>query len=358
MSEQQRKRRTAAMASEEDTAEDEEELVHTQQEQTQQIIQTGGITTTKGRHTIHCLTIVGQVEGHYILPPQNKTTKYEHVIPQLVAIQENPEIEGLLIVLNTVGGDVEAGLAIAELVSGMRKPTVSLVLGGGHSIGVPLAVSAKVSFIAPSATMTIHPVRMNGLVLGVPQTLSYFDKMQERIVRFVVDNSNISNDAFRKLMMQTGELVMDVGTVLDGQEAVKCGLIDHLGGLSDAVECLYDLIEKEKSPRSKTGSRAKKPPSPAKKPGSVKKQPAVASPRAIAQLEGEKRPRGRPRKAASPAASAAEVTDSASWISQSEATYSGELPYPPLPNDKNPHISTQNKHTIESGDSSSGPKGR
>jgi len=169
MSEQQRRRRAATMSSEEDTAENEEETADIQQEQTDQIIQTGGITTTKGRHTIHCLTIVGQVEGHYILPPQNKTTKYEHVIPLLVAIQENPEIEGLLIVLNTVGGDVEAGLAIAELISGMRKPTVSLVLGGGHSIGVPLAVSARVSFIAPSATMTIHPVRMNGLVLGVPR---------------------------------------------------------------------------------------------------------------------------------------------------------------------------------------------
>jgi ATP-dependent protease ClpP protease subunit len=188
---------------------------------------------------------VGQVEGHYILPPQNKTTKYEHVIPQLVAIQESPEIEGLIIILNTVGGDVEAGLAIAELVSGMRKPTVSLVLGGGHSIGVPLAVSAKKSFIVPSATMTIHPVRMNGVVLGVPQTLSYFDKMQERIVRFVEDNSAITRDKFRELMMNTGELVMDVGTVLDGQSAVDAGLIDYLGGLSDAMECLADLIERE-----------------------------------------------------------------------------------------------------------------
>ncbi len=227
------------------------EMVDQQNAETQQIIETGAVTPTKGKYVIHCLTIVGQVEGHYILPPQNKTTKYEHVIPQLVAIQENPEIEGLIIILNTVGGDVEAGLAIAELVSGMQKPTVSLVLGGGHSIGVPLAVSAKKSFIVPSATMTIHPVRMNGVVLGVPQTLSYFDKMQERIVRFVEENSNISSKQFRHLMMNTGELVMDVGTVLDGQQAVERGLIDHLGGLNDAIECLYDLIEQDKAERQR-----------------------------------------------------------------------------------------------------------
>ena len=215
------------------------------EKQTGQIIESGAVTT-KGRHVIHCLTVVGQVEGHYILPPQNKTTKYEHVIPQLVAIQEDPEIEGLIIILNTVGGDVEAGLAIAELVSSLRRPTVSLVLGGGHSIGVPLAVSAQKSFIVPSATMTLHPVRMNGVVLGVPQTLSYFDKMQERIVRFVEDNSSLDGDKFREMMMNTGELVMDVGTVLDGEAAVECGLIDHLGGLSDAMECLYDMIDAEK----------------------------------------------------------------------------------------------------------------
>ena len=161
-------------------------------EQTDQIIQIGGVTASKGKHVIHCLTIIGQIEGHYILPAQNKTTKYEHVIPQLLAVEQDPEIEGLVVILNTVGGDVEAGLAIAELLSGMRKPTVSLVLGGGHSIGVPLAVSARRSFIVPSATMTVHPVRMNGLVLGVPQTLSYFDRMQERIVKFVTDNSRIS----------------------------------------------------------------------------------------------------------------------------------------------------------------------
>ena len=206
-------------------------------------IEATGSVTTEGRHFIHCLTIIGQVEGHYILPPQNKTTKYEHVIPQLVAIEENPEIRGLLVILNTVGGDVEAGLAIAELIAGMRTPTVSLVLGGGHSIGVPLAVSARQSFIVPSATMTIHPVRMNGLVLGVPQSFSYFQKMQDRIVRFVTDNSRISEERFRELMMATGELAMDVGTSIDGETAVSEGLIDNLGGLSDAIQCLYRLIE-------------------------------------------------------------------------------------------------------------------
>ena len=210
-----------------------------------QIVETGSVTFPKDGHYIHCLTVIGQIEGHFILPPQNKTTKYEHVIPQLVAIEESRDIEGLIIILNTVGGDIEAGLALAELLSGMRKPTVSLVLGGGHSIGVPLAVSAKKSFIVPSATMTVHPVRMNGLVLGVPQTLSYFDKMQERIVRFVADNSSMKSERFRELMTATGELVMDVGTVLDGESAVKEGLIDSLGGLSDALDCLYGMITKE-----------------------------------------------------------------------------------------------------------------
>lgn len=207
------------------------------------IIETGSITVKKGDYLIHCLTVIGQIEGHYILSPQNKTTKYEHVIPQLVAIEESDEIDGLILILNTVGGDIEAGLAIAELVAGMSTPTVSLVLGGGHSIGVPLAVSANRSFITPSATMTIHPVRMNGLVLGVPQTLSYFEQMQERIVRFVSENSDISPDRFREMMLATGELVMDVGTVLSGEAAVKEGLIDSLGSLSDALDCLYNMIE-------------------------------------------------------------------------------------------------------------------
>ena len=207
-----------------------------------QIVETGSITVEKNGHSIHCLTILGQIEGHYILPPQNKTTKYEHVIPQLVAIEESDEIEGLIVILNTVGGDIEAGLAIAELISGMKTPTVSLVLGGGHSIGVPLAVSAKQSFIVPSATMTVHPVRMNGLVLGVPQTFSYFQKMQERIVDFVSKNSKMPPEKFREFMLATGELATDVGTVLDGNAAVECGMIDRLGGLSDALDCLYQMI--------------------------------------------------------------------------------------------------------------------
>lgn len=212
-------------------------------EDIRQIKEMGSVTLPDAKHVIHCLNIFGQVEGHYILPAQNKTTKYEHIIPALVAIEQDRSIEGLVIILNTVGGDVEAGLAIAELIASMKTPTVSMVVGGGHSIGVPLAVCAKKSFIVPSATMTIHPVRMNGLVLGVPQTLSYFDKMQERIVRFVCDNSAIKPERFRELMMSTGELVMDVGSVIDGEQAVKEGLIDRLGGLSEAIDCLYDMIE-------------------------------------------------------------------------------------------------------------------
>lgn len=199
-------------------------------EDIRQIKEMGSVTLPDAKHVIHCLNIIGQVEGHYILPAQNKTTKYEHIIPALVAIEQDRSIEGLVIILNTVGGDVEAGLAIAELIASMKTPTVSMVVGGGHSIGVPLAVCAKKSFIVPSATMTIHPVRMNGLVLGVPQTLSYFDKMQERIVRFVCDNSAIKPERFRELMMSTGELVMDVGSVIDGEQAVKRGLSTGLEG--------------------------------------------------------------------------------------------------------------------------------
>ena len=212
-------------------------------ERREQIKEFGVVPVRHGNHLIHCLTVIGQIEGHYILPSQNKTTKYEHVIPQLVAIEEDTDVDGLMIILNTVGGDVEAGLAIAELLCGMKTPTVSLVLGGGHSIGVPLAVSAKRSFIAPSATMTIHPVRMSGLVLGVPQTLSYFDKMQERITRFVTANSSIPPETFLRLIMNTSELVADVGTVLDGETAVEIGLIDQLGSLSDAIGALNDMID-------------------------------------------------------------------------------------------------------------------
>lgn len=231
--------------------------------QNQMIVDTG-IVATNAKHAIHCLTVIGQIEGHYILPPQNKTTKYEHIIPALVAIEQDPDIEGLLIILNTVGGDVEAGLAISELIAGMKKPTVSIVVGGGHSIGVPLAVSAKKSFIVPSATMTIHPVRMNGLLLGIPQTLSYFDRMQERIVNFVTKNSRMTASRFKELMMKKDELVMDVGSVVDGDTAVREGLIDSLGGLSDAVECLYEMIEngdsennshKKSSPKKKTAKK-------------------------------------------------------------------------------------------------------
>lgn len=254
------------------------------EEQNQQIVDTGIVAANNAKHNIHCLTIIGQIEGHYILPPQNKTTKYEHIIPALISIEEDNTIEGLLIVLNTVGGDVEAGLAIAELIAGMSKPTVSIVVGGGHSIGVPLAVSAKQSFIVPSATMTIHPVRMNGMMLGVPQTMSYLEKMQARITRFVAANSKMPQERFHELMMERDELVMDVGTVLEGEAAVKEGLIDHLGGLSDAVECLYRLIEE---------GGADKPEKPkAKKRGAPKKKTDASS---EAQTSNVK-----PRKAAEP----------------------------------------------------------
>lgn len=210
------------------------------------MVETGAVVTDNGSHVIHCLTIIGQIEGHYALPGDNKTTKYEHVLPQLVAIEESRDVEGLLILLNTVGGDIEAGLAIAEMISGMRKPTVSLVLGGGHSIGVPLAVSAKRSFIAPSATMTIHPVRTTGLVLGVSQAFRYFQRMQQRITRFVTDHSHLSEERFTQLCHSTDELTTDMGTVLDGNDAVREGLIDALGSLGDAIEALYNMIDESK----------------------------------------------------------------------------------------------------------------
>lgn len=222
-----------------------EENLDSQNQQAQLIEDMGQVTACNSKHVIKCLNIIGQVEGHYVLSSQNKTTKYEHIIPALAAIEQDRLIRGLLILLNTAGGDVEAGLAIAELISGMKIPKVSLVVGGGHSIGIPLAVSADYSFIVPTAAMTIHPVRINGIVLGVPQTLSYFDKMQDRIIRFVTSNSNIAEDHFRELMMKTGELATDVGTVIDGETAVSIGLIDCLGGLSDALECLYSLIDEQ-----------------------------------------------------------------------------------------------------------------
>lgn len=204
---------------------------------------TGDSVSHDSKHLIHCLNIIGQIEGHYVLPEQDKSTKYEHIIPALVAIEQDRSVEGLLIILNTAGGDVEAGLAIAELIAGMKTPTVSLVVGGGHSIGVPLAVSAKRSFIVPTASMTIHPVRMNGTVLGVQQSFDYFERMQERIIKFVTSNSNVDGDEFRRMMMNTDELVLDVGSIVEGRDAVDIGLIDSLGGLSDAIGCLYEMIE-------------------------------------------------------------------------------------------------------------------
>lgn len=216
-------------------------------------IQQLGTTNVPSMDTsIHCLTIIGQIEGHLQLPPQNKTTKYEHVIPQLVAAEQNPNIKGILIILNTVGGDVEAGLAIAEMIATLSKPSVALVLGGGHSIGVPIAVAADYSFIAETATMTIHPVRLTGLVIGVPQTFEYLDKMQERVVRFVTKNSKISEEKFKSLMFKTGELTRDIGTNVIGVDAVKHGLIDELGGLGQALNKLNELIkEKEQQEENK-----------------------------------------------------------------------------------------------------------
>ena len=198
-----------------------------------------GAVTTKNR--IHCLSIVGQIEGPYFLPEGQKATKYEHLIPELVDIEEDPETDGLLIILNTMGGDVEAGLALAEMIASMKKPSVSLVLGGGHSIGVPLATAAKKSFIVPSATMTLHPVRINGLVLGAPQTFNYFEEMQRRIVRFICDHSSSTPDIIRELMMRPDELATDIGSIIDGREAVEYGIIDRVGGLSDALAALREM---------------------------------------------------------------------------------------------------------------------
>lgn len=202
----------------------------------------GSVITKRGDKVIYCLTIIGQIEGHYLLPPSDKTTKYEHVIPQLVAIDEDDRIDGLLLLLNTAGGDVEAGLAIAELISGMKKPSVSIVLGGGHSIGIPLAVAADKCFIAKSASMMVHPVRTTGVTVGAPQTFEYFRRMQDRITTFVVENSNITKERYSELVLNTKELVTDIGTILEGQEAVDVGLVDSVGTLSDATDCLYQMI--------------------------------------------------------------------------------------------------------------------
>ena len=226
---------------------DEEQNQLPQEGDIQPIVDLGSSLIRTDQGTIYVLTIVGQIEGHQLLPPTSKSTKYEHVLPLLATIEGSTEIDGLLILLNNGGGDVEAGLAISELIASMSKPTVSLVLGGSLSIGVPLAVSAKKSFIAPSAAMTIHPVRLNGLVIGVPQTFYYFERIQERILQFVTANSHIKREAFTKLMLQTGELAADVGSVIYGEEAVELGLIDRIGGLSDALACLYGMIAEKKS---------------------------------------------------------------------------------------------------------------
>ena len=216
------------------------------EKQNDRLTELGADLTSSKNGNIYTLTIIGQVEGHQVLPENAKTTKYEHILPLLANIEESEEIDGLLLLLNTVGGDIEAGLAIAEMISGMRKPTVSLVLGGGHSIGIPLAVCTKHSFITPTASMTVHPVRMTGLVVGAPQTFRYFERIQEQIADFVTTNSRIDRETFLSYMMRTGEMATDVGSIVYGKEAVQLGLIDELGGLSDALSCLHRMIEGEK----------------------------------------------------------------------------------------------------------------
>lgn len=220
---------------------------------TEMIEKLGTTSVPNGESNICCLSIIGQIEGHLVLPPQNKTTKYEHLIPQLVAAEQNGRIEGLLIILNTVGGDVEAGLAIAEMISSLSKPTVTVVIGGGHSIGVPIAVASDYSFIAESATMTIHPIRMNGLVIGVPQTFEYFERMQERVVKFVTSHSQITEKLFKELMFQTGELNRDIGTAVSGSDAVQYGLINKIGGIGDAILYLNNVIESRRNTNSTGG---------------------------------------------------------------------------------------------------------
>lgn len=224
------------------------------EEKTEQLLELGADISKSGKGNIYTLTIIGQVEGHQVLPENVKTTKYEHVLPLLAGIEESEEIDGLLLLLNTVGGDIEAGLAIAEMISGMKKPTVSLVLGGGHSIGIPLAVCTKKSYITPTASMTVHPVRMTGLVVGAPQTYRYFQRIQEQITDFVATNSGISRETFENYMMATGEMATDVGTILYGKEAVASGLIDSLGGLSDALGDLRKMIEDKKDNDKKSNT--------------------------------------------------------------------------------------------------------
>ena len=221
------------------------------QQELEQIKELGSNMTQSSGGNIYTLTIIGQVEGHQVLPENCKTTKYEHVLPLLAGIEESDDIDGLLLLLNTVGGDIEAGLAIAEMIAGMKKPTVSLVLGGGHSIGIPLAVCTKKSFITPTASMTVHPVRMTGLVVGAPQTFRYFQRIQEQIADFVTANSKISRQTFERYMMATGEMATDVGTILYGKEAVASGLIDKLGGLNDALTALHRMMERNEKTKGK-----------------------------------------------------------------------------------------------------------
>jgi len=239
------------MADEKEKQKNDKEIIKNENEQQKSEIESikelGVAAPPRSEERIQILPIIGQIEGHMALPPQTKSTKYEHLIPQLIAIETNEKVEGVLIVLNTVGGDVEAGLAIAEMIRSLSKPTVSLVVGGGHSIGVPLATSANYSFISPSATMIIHPIRMNGLIIGVPQTFEYFNKMQERIIEFVTRTSNISRDVFKKLMLQSDELLNDMGTILIGKQAVEYGLIEQVGGISESLKKLDELIENNKN---------------------------------------------------------------------------------------------------------------
>ena len=223
-------------------------------EEREQVIELGSDITKSSKGNIYTLTIIGQVEGHQVAPETVKTTKYEHVLPLLAGIEESDDIDGLLLLLNTVGGDIEAGLAIAEMIAGMKKPTVSLVLGGGHSIGIPLAVCTKRSFITPTASMTVHPVRMTGLVVGAPQTFRYFQRIQEQITEFVAKNSGITKEAFEDYMMATGEMATDVGTILYGRQAVSSGLIDELGGLNDALSCLHSMIEQGRVEEKEAGT--------------------------------------------------------------------------------------------------------
>ena len=211
------------------------------------IIKNGSVEISGSKGTFYCLSIIGQIEGHYVLDQNQKTTKYDHILPLLVSLEENEKIDGIIILINTLGGDVEAGLAIAELIASLKKPTASIVLGGGHSIGVPLAVSARRSFIVPSATMTIHPVRTSGIVLGVPQAFDYLEKMQDRIIKFVVNHSNIKEDYMRSIISRTDVLVNDIGSILDGYQATECGLIDEIGGIKDALNYLKGEINKQKS---------------------------------------------------------------------------------------------------------------